>query len=129
MDKFSPIHQHLLIKAQIKKPMVDDAIAKRFLSDLVLKIGMVPVTKPQATYVTDLGNEGFTGSINLATSHIAFHCWDESGLLMMDVYSCKCFDLEIVLDHIDFYMEIDNVSYTTIDRTNDKVYTVHKDYV
>ncbi len=123
MDKFSPIHQHLLIKATIVNPMIDSSIAKMFLSSLVIKIGMVPVTEPQAVYVTDPGNEGFTGSINLATSHIAFHCWDDNGLLMMDVCSCKCFDTQIVIDHIEEYMGILEIKYTTFDRLNPTLYT------
>jgi len=94
-----------------------------FLETLVRKIGMVPVTKPQATYVTDLGNEGFTGSINLATSHIAFHCWDETGLLMLDVYSCRTFNEEVVYKHIEDYMGVIELLSTSINRVDTGVYT------
>lgn len=115
---FTPIHQHLIIKAHINSPFKDAAIAKEFLSTLVTKIGMVAVTEPQAVYVEESGNEGFTGSINLATSHIAFHIWDNTGLLMLDVYSCKHFHTEVVMLHIDKYLTLNNVEYITIDREN-----------
>src|ERR1051325_2693589 len=98
---FTPIHKHLLIKAVIKKPITSVPQSKKMLKDLVELIGMVPVTKPQAKYVTEKGNVGLTGSINLATSHIAFHVWDETNLLMMDVYSCKDFDEEAVIEFIE----------------------------
>jgi S-adenosylmethionine/arginine decarboxylase-like enzyme len=122
MDRFKPIHQHLLIKAQIIAPITDKAIAEEFLSKLVKKIGMKAVTKPQATYVEDAGNEGFTGSINLATSHIAFHCWDESGLLMMDVYSCMPFSEETVYKHIADYMGVVEIMSASVNRADPLVY-------
>ena len=122
MTKFKPIHKHLLIKATIKSPMVETELALEFLEELVHKIGMNPVTEPQATYVDDEGNEGFTGSINLATSHIAFHCWDNEGLLMMDVYSCKDFDERIVLEHIEVYMGLVSARFHIVDRNNDRMY-------
>lgn len=97
---FKPIHQHLLVKATIKNPIQNPEEAKQMLVDLVKELGMVPVTTPQAVYIDALGNEGLTGSINLATSHIAFHVWDNDKLLMMDVYSCKDFDNHKVVDFI-----------------------------
>ena len=117
MNKFIPIHKHLLIKCFISEPIESQYLAQTFLSNIVTAIGMKAVTIPQAVYVADLGNEGFTGSINLATSHIAFHCWDVEGLLMLDVYSCKCFDSTIVIDMITKYFgEIKSINIMEIDR-------------
>jgi S-adenosylmethionine/arginine decarboxylase-like enzyme len=100
MEVFEPIHQHLLMKASVKRGDVDAEEGKQFLIDLVRIVGMVPVTSPQCVMVTFPGNEGPTGSINLATSHIAFHLWSTSKLLMLDVYSCKNFDPETVIRHV-----------------------------
>ncbi len=114
---FKPIHKHLIIKATgITQPIVRVHEGKKFLVDLVHKIKMNPVTKAQAVYVSELGNEGLTGSVNLATSHVAFHIWDKVGLLMMDVYSCKEFDIQVVFDHIEDTMGISNIEYLVIDR-------------
>lgn len=111
---FAPIHKHILIKAHILNPFKTQKQAKRFLKDLVALIGMTPVTNPAATYVAEEGNKGFTGSINLATSHIAFHIWDETGLLMTDVYSCKDFDPIVIIDFIDHRLELDNTHEHTM---------------
>ena len=97
---WTPIHRHLLIKAFVNIPITKVSEGKKLLTDLVDLVGMVPVTKPQAHYVTDEGNKGLTGSINLATSHIAFHVWDETKLLMLDLYSCKDFDDKTVIDFV-----------------------------
>ena len=117
MDPFNPIHQHLLIKAIITEPPTDPDVGKRMLIELVKLVDMVHVTTPSAVYVTTLGNEGLTGSINLATSHIAFHIWDTTGLLMLDVYSCTVFDEQLVFKYLDgFFGGLLRLDWLVIDR-------------
>lgn len=119
---FQPVHQHVIVKAHSTQPITDETLGKQFLVDLVNIIDMVPVTEPQAVNVRSLGSEGLTGSINLCTSHVAYHCWELTGLLMLDVYSCTCFD---VLDMVEFLREtwkLDKISYSIIDRNNEEIY-------
>lgn len=119
---FTPIHQHMIIRANVRKKIRTKKQGISFLTDLVQAIGMTPVTIPQSVYVSESGNEGFTGSINLATSHIAYHMWDDKGtipgthLLMMDIYSCKEFSENTVLNHIAFLLDFKSVEYTMLDR-------------
>lgn len=117
--KFNAVHKHLLIRAIVKVPMVSEEEGKQFLLDVVKAIGMKPVTKPQCVYVEDWGNEGLTGSINLATSHIAFHIWDETGLLMMDVYSCKDFTEEPIVELLLHTMGLRKINTRMLDRELD----------
>lgn len=117
MNPFVPIHQHLLIKATVTTTPTDPVEGKKLLTDLVKLIDMVPVTDPSAAYVSAAGNEGLTGSINLATSHIAFHVWDTTGLLMLDVYSCTEFDLGKVFKYLEtFFGGLKDLQYVVIDR-------------
>ena len=107
----------MLLKANINEPVTSPKVAKQYLKELVHKIGMNPVTKPQAYYVQDAGNEGLTASINLATSHIAFHCWDYSKLLMLDVYSCKEFNPKDVLSvTAHYFYGFEDYQYQLMDR-------------
>lgn len=98
---FHPIHQHILLKAKVKKVMSDPEEAKKMLKELVGLLKMRALAEPQAVYSDVLGNEGLTGIILLDTSHIAFHIWDTTQLLMMDVYSCKNFDNQFILNFIE----------------------------
>lgn len=116
MEKFVPIHMHLLMKASVKNVSVTAEEGKAFLISLVKSIGMVPVTDPQCVVVTFPGNEGPTGSINLATSHIAFHLWEETGLLMLDVYSCKTFDIGTVLSEVNRVFDVTTADLNVVDR-------------
>jgi S-adenosylmethionine/arginine decarboxylase-like enzyme len=101
---FKPIHKHLVIKAKVTLPITSESQGNTFMVSLIEKIGMVQVTPARSVYVSEEGNEGLTGSVNLATSHIAYHIWDKENLLMMDVYSCRDFDIDIVFEHIYDYM-------------------------
>lgn len=127
MSRFTPIHQHLMIKANIEDPISDPELAKQLLYKLVLDIGMVPVTSPQSVYIHDIGNEGLTGSINLATSHIAYHIWEKAGLgvlgneglFMADVYSCKSFNTRLVVDFFnDNFGTLSDIDIIEIDRAS-----------
>jgi S-adenosylmethionine/arginine decarboxylase-like enzyme len=103
MAKFVPEHFHLILSQRlVGEPGVGALLAtdqitkddieisgKGMLLDLVAALGMKAVTQPQCVYVDAEGNEGPTGSINLATSHIAFHYWTVDKRLEMDIYSCK----------------------------------------
>ena len=117
MDRFIPMHQHLLIKATIRQPLNDLALFKSMLIDLVNKLGMVAVTAPQGHYVDTLGNEGITGSINLATSHIAMHIWDHDHRLMADIYSCCPFDNDSIVEYLGtFFGGYEEIDYMVINR-------------
>ncbi len=115
---FEPIHQHLLIKATVVTTFDSMKKGNLFLTTLVDRIGMKPVTLPKSAYVFEEGNEGLTGSINLATSHIAYHVWDNNKMLMMDVYSCKCFCESTILNVIEeFFDGVSEYHSITIDRS------------
>lgn len=114
--RFMPIHQHLVIRAISDNPITDEQEGKQFLLDLVSEIEMTPVTEPQSVNVRSLGNEGLTGSINLSNSHIAYHCWEETGLLQLDVYSCTCFDVLDTLQFIKRAWGLSEIRYSIINR-------------
>lgn len=122
VEVFTPQHFHLMFLGTPKTTFTDPETAKQMLLELVASVGMVPVTVPQASYVATPGNEGLTGSINLATSHIAFHCWDNVPMLQFDLYSCCPFYVDSVLKVLDkYYTGFDSHKYRLIDRVTFEV--------
>ena len=113
---FNPIHRHLLIEADITGGVATGQQGKDLLVKLVELADMVPVTMPQCVFVEEEGNEGPTGSINLASSHIAFHQWDETGKLQLDIYSCKCFNTLKILEFLDTVFGFRSLNAVLIDR-------------
>ena len=113
-------HQHLLIRAFVEKPPVQEEVLNKWLTELVSDIGMKVVVSAKSKYVDAVGNEGLTGSINIETSHIAIHIWSEQkpARIEMDVYSCACFETETILKKINEYGLI-KYHAMMVDRNND----------
>jgi hypothetical protein len=103
MGKFEPFHQHLLIRGYFKNPPKETQILNDWFTELVHNVGMEVVAGPTSVYVDSPGNEGLTGTVTLATSHASIHIWDAKYpyMFQFDIYSCKCFELGIVKDHLD----------------------------
>ena len=116
---FMPYHQHLLVKALCKKPIRSEEDLNLWFIELVTKVGMVVVAGPTSIYVDEIGNEGLTGTVTLATSHASIHIWDasEPAMLQFDIYSCKKYDIQTVIDHLN-EMELISFDWMAIDRNS-----------
>lgn len=120
MEKFTPYHQHLLVKCWITNPPKKEELLNKWFNYLVETVGMKVVAGPTSVYVSDPGNEGLTGTVTLATSHASIHIWDnmEPPMAQFDIYSCKEFTLEQVMKCFDPWGLI-KAEWVMIDR-NDK---------
>ena len=57
----------------------------------------------------------------ITTSHIVLHTWEDThpGLLQLDVYSCKDFEIEKVVEHLkSLWLDEDTIQYKFLDREN-----------
>ena len=99
-EKFTPFHQHLLVKCWINKPPKEVDVLNKWLVKLVNSVNMNVVAGPTSVYVDYPGNEGLTGTVTLATSHSSIHIWDsiEPSMAQFDLYSCKSFTIDQVLE-------------------------------
>ena len=109
------MHKHILVKATVDSPTKDPQVIEKWLSDLVTKVDMEIFLPPAAKYCDDPNNAGVTGTVVITTSHASIHLWDH-GLLQMDLYSCKNFSAEDVLEHIKDSFSVLEGSYLIADR-------------
>jgi S-adenosylmethionine/arginine decarboxylase-like enzyme len=116
---FVPYHQHLLVKALCRKPIRSEKALNEWFTQLVNKVGMVVVAGPTSVYVDEPGNEGLTGTVTLATSHASIHIWDatEPSMFQFDIYSCKKYELQTVIDHLN-EMDLISFDWMMIERNN-----------
>ena len=100
---FVPNHLHLIVKGTILNAPKTEAELNDWFKRLVEKVRMVVVAGPTSVYVDEVGNEGLTGTVTLATSHSSIHIWDAQNpaMFQFDIYSCSCFSAEEVLSHLD----------------------------
>ena len=115
-----PVHKHLIIRAEVNRPLVTERSVKQWLRNLVKKIDMNIIKGPYAAYVSKEGNCGMTGIVMIETSHIAIHIWDENlpALVQCDVYSCAEFSSNEVLAEF-VSMEPTKIEYMLLDRAEE----------
>ena len=110
-------HKHLLIRAEVKKPLTTEVDTINWLKNLVSKINMNILAGPYASKVSKKGNKGLSGVVIIDTSHIAIHTWDESdpALIQLDVYSCKHFKKSDVVECLEKLQPV-TIDYKYFDR-------------
>ena len=115
-----PQHKHLIIRAEVNRPITSEKEIKRWLRNVVKKIDMKMIKGPYASYVSKEGNRGITGVVMIETSHIAIHIWDETtpALVQCDVYSCASFSSNEVLSEF-LGMEVVKMNHIMLDRANE----------
>ena len=88
------------MKVWLTNPPKKVSVLNEWFIHLVHKVKMEVVGGPTSVYVDFPGNEGLTGTVTLATSHSSIHIWDNYELPMaqFDIYSCKSFSLEDVME-------------------------------
>ena len=127
IKKRMPAHKHLIIRAEVNRPITSEKEIKKWLRNLVKKIDMNIIKGPYASYVSKEGNRGITGIVMIETSHIAMHVWDETSpaLVQCDVYSCAEFSSSEVLMELAV-MEPTKIEHMLLDRAEDIRTITHK---
>ena len=115
-----PAHKHLIIRAEVNRPITSEKEIKKWLRDLVKKIDMKIIKGPYAGYVSKEGNRGITGVVMIETSHISIHIWDEErpSLVQCDIYSCAEFQQGEVIMHLGI-MKPQKIEYMMVDRSEE----------
>ena len=113
------VHKHLIIRAEVQKPIVDPKVAIDWMKRLIEGIGM-KITEhggPHCDYVNQPGNCGIAAVAIIETSHVGLHIWDQDDpkLVQFDVYSCSDFKVHDILPFIN-EMEPDKIWYKFLDR-------------
>jgi len=115
------VHKHLLVRAEVKQPIVNKNKAIKFLRKLIKAINMKAMYGPTASYCKMKGNRGVTAFAIIETSHVAMHIWDEvdPALVQLDVYSCAEMDPNKVIEIIKQELDTVKIEYKFLDREHD----------
>ena len=101
-------------------PPKKEEVLNAFFKSLVERVRMKVVAGPTSVYVDEVGNEGITGTVTLATSHSSIHVWDREtpAMFQFDLYSCSDFEPEEILDELNKWFDIQDVYWNMIDRNH-----------
>ena len=115
------VHKHLIVRAEVYRPPMDEEFLRRWFEKFIEDIGMKIMMGPYVKYSNMVGNRGITGAAIIETSHIVMHIWDEvsPALMQFDVYSCGEFDPETICNKIDEDFAVHKIEYKFLDREHD----------
>ena len=108
-------HLHLLVQGTATK-LLSESDIKNFTLDLIQNIDMDILGGPHIYRSDVAGNEGFTIITAITTSHIVIHTWD-TGLVQLDVYSCKKFEILDIVEPLQT-LSITDIKIKFLDRSN-----------
>ncbi|MGA1202698.1 MAG: S-adenosylmethionine decarboxylase family protein [Planctomycetota bacterium] len=110
MDKTTTSGWHLMLDAIVREPgwISSPEKIREFLLGLIPRLGMELLDGPRITEVdldpsmieSDLDEGGVTGYCLITTSHISIHTWPLRERFCLDVFSCRSFDPQIVLNYV-----------------------------
>ena len=114
-------HKHLIVNANVERPVESEQILEDWFRKLVDVIDMKILIEPHAKYCDTLGNEGVTGTVVIETSHASIHIWSKAPQphIRMDVYSCKDFKEEDVIRFLDDTMGVLDGGFMVVDRNTE----------
>lgn len=106
-------HKHVIVRAYVSNPPINSTALSEWCTDVISKVGMKCIGGPLVVHSDMEGNAGYTAVAILDFSHLAIHSWDEisPALIEFDLFSCKDFDVDIVLTKLN---EFGIVSYSTL---------------
>ena len=108
-------HIHMIVTAKVRYiPSVENDL-KLWINKVVTDVGMKVLSGPHMCYSDVKDNEGWTGVAVLDFSHIALHTWPKDNLIEFDLFSCKDFDVNIVIDNLR-YFGLDDYTVKIINR-------------
>jgi len=95
----------------------DPSHITKFVKELVKKIDMVPYGEPQVVHFADNTEKaGWTVIQLIETSSIVGHFLDINGDLYLDVFSCKPYDNEIIVEMLNEWFEPEKIVTTFLKR-------------
>ena len=96
-------HKHIIIRAYVKNPPTTEIQLSEWCKDVISRVGMNVISGPHVVYSDMVDNEGFTAVAVLDFSHLSIHTWDKvsPSLIEFDLFSCKDFDVNLVLDKLN----------------------------
>jgi S-adenosylmethionine decarboxylase len=79
--------------------LADEKLLQRVLDEYPDRIGMQKVSPVflREIKTSDPLDDGMSGFVIIATSHISLHAWPCYGMVNIDVFSCEDFDTEEVV--------------------------------
>src|SRR2546429_4007368 len=96
----------------------NEAFLREALDQYPTRIGMQKVGPVELRYIktSNLLDDGYSGFVIIATSHVSLHAWPPYGMVNIDIFSCEYFDADDVVAFAKAMFQTDDVEVHTVKR-------------
>lgn len=121
-------HLHLTINARLKKPLkgIPKKLAESFVKDLLAAADMKALGPLVFSEAVDLDFPGQSFVQMITTSHCSLHFFSDTNEIYFDLYSCKLFNPEKILNIINLYFRVEAYHGMVYKRGVSKEVTISK---
>ena len=107
--------KHMIMTCEAcSESLLDVGIMKKFLQDLADAIDMIRYGEPTVARFGEGIEEGLSGVQLITTSALTIHTNDQARDLYLDVFSCKWFDEQTVIDFVKNFFAPEDYTYQVI---------------
>lgn len=110
--------KHLIINADCDNNLMYNSISSIYelIEEIVKKLMFKRLTSPYVIKGVE-NNPGLTGFIIIDSSHISIHSFKNEKRVAMDIYSCKDFDHDKILDFLKQKFASKNFQHSIVERS------------
>ncbi|MCX6641996.1 MAG: S-adenosylmethionine decarboxylase [Candidatus Bathyarchaeota archaeon] len=105
---------HLLVDGVMTR-QIGKADLEAILNELPGRIGMHILAGPLIVEGVP-ENPGWTGFVIIDKSHISVHSFNDGNRISVDLFSCKMFDTNMILEYLENHVKMTRVSSRVVER-------------
>ena len=100
------------------KVLANEALLRRVLDEYPTRIGMEKVSPVELRDIKTSNplDDGFSGFVIIATSHVSLHAWPPYGMVNIDIFSCEDFDVIDTITFAQLMFQTDDVEVHVVER-------------
>ena len=100
------------------KLLANEALLRRVLDEYPTCIGMEKVSPVELRDIKTSNplDDGFSGFVIIATSHVSLHAWPPYGMVNIDIFSCEDFEVIDTITFAQLMFQTDDVEVHVVER-------------
>lgn len=96
----------------------NEGFLRQVLDQYPTRIGMQKVGPVELRYIKTSNplDDGYSGFVIIATSHVSLHAWAPYGMVNIDIFSCEDFDVASMVTFARHMFQTNDIEVHTVER-------------
>lgn len=112
--------QHVMLDLYECNPelLASESFLRQVLNEYPFRIGMQKVSPVELRNIStsDPMDDGFSGFVIIATSHVSLHAWPPYKMINIDIFSCEEFNVEDTITYARLMFQTNDIEVHIVER-------------